>query len=535
MPTIKPKCPHCSAITIVKSEEDLRPIGLQLIVYKLECGHSITEATVEVPVTNVNVIDESYNGYGGFRAFPYQIEGIEFIERSNFNALCADEMGLGKTPTGLLTYKRNKKNLTPTIVICKSSLHINWTREYCRWVLEIDPTDSEQVKSVNPFDLPFIHPSGEMGLPPGFNFYLVSMDMLAKKPVAESIKKMGVKLLIVDECHNFKDTSSKRTIALMEIAQTIPHKIMLSGTPLMNKTLEYFPILNIIKPHHFPTKKSFAGKFLDWDWQSKKWLGFTKYGKQQFFNLTKDYIIRRESKEVQKDLPEIFIQKHYAAEFDKSLAKQYNKLADELENAINDRRTRTANAVEILGIMSNMRHLTGLMKVTAILEHVREFLESTDEKITIGIHHVLVRNMLMAGLAEYNPIEISGADNGASKDIKLQEFKKPENRVLIANILAGGEGLNIQFCNNFVIAERQWNPAKEDQFVKRFHRHGQKLTVFGHFIIAADTIDDFFEQLLSFKKNVTTDSVDADFSSDRDFMVELARKVVSTRLRVVGM
>lgn len=534
MPSIKPKCPQCGAITVVTSEESLVPCGLQLVIYKLQCGHSITEELIQTPITEKSVKDLSFNGYGNFTAFDYQKTGVEFIEKSNFNCLIGDEMGLGKTPQALLAYKRNKANLTPTIVICKSSLHINWAREYMRWVLEIDPTSSEQVANVNPIDIPFIHPTGDMGLPPGFNLYLLSMDMLSKKPIQESIKKLQIKCLIVDECHNFKAISSKRTQALMELCKVIPHKILLSGTPIMNNTLEYFPILNIIKPYHFPEQKYFAERFLEWDWASKKFLGFSKREKDLFFELTKEYILARKTKDVQNDLPEIFITKYYASDFQKDLAKQYNKLADDLEDAINDKRGRAANATDILGIMTNLRHLCGLMKVPAMAEHAIEFLESSDKKICIGIHHKLVRDMLKTSLAAFNPIIISGDDDGASKDRKLQEFAKLENRLLIVNILAGGEGLNIAFCNNFLIGERNWNPAKEDQFVKRFHRYGQKLTVFGAFMIAADTIDDFFEQLVELKRKITTDSVDREFSQDYDFLRDLARKVVSTRLRVVG-
>ncbi len=477
--------------------------------------------------------EHSFTGFG-VKAFDYQKIGIEFIENSNFNCLLADEMGLGKTPQALLAYKRNKEALSPCLLISKSSLHINWVREYMKWVLELDVSDPKCLNNIDASQLPFVHSEGSLPVLKGFNFYLLSMDMLSKKTVLESVKAMGFKSIIIDECHNFNSESSKRTESIRKIRPLVPHLIALSGTPILNRTAEYFPILNLLKPNHYPERKQFLNRYLDFSYTLKKFLGFTYGGKERFFRESKSFILRREVKDVQKDLPEVFYQKHYVADFEKTYVKQYNKLTDELEELMHDRKGRANDAITLLGILANLRHLTGLMKIQGTIEHIKEFLENTDEKITIGIHHELVRSMLMSGLSEYNPIEISGADNGFQKDDKITLFKTAERRVLIANILAGGEGLNLQFCNNCIIVERQWNPGKEDQFIKRFHRHGQMKSVFVSSIIAADTIDDFFEQLIELKRNIVTDTTNQNFEADHTLIHELAKRVVSTRLKYTG-
>ena len=60
----------------------------------------------------------------------YQLEAVRDIERRfNMRSLIADEMGLGKTFTSLLTLQRNKRILSPALVICPAPLKWNWQRE----------------------------------------------------------------------------------------------------------------------------------------------------------------------------------------------------------------------------------------------------------------------------------------------------------------------------------------------------------------------------------------------------------------------
>jgi hypothetical protein len=61
---------------------------------------------------------------------------------------------------------------------------------------------------------------------------------------------------------------------------------MLSGTPVVNRLFEYFPVLNIIKPAHFSNIKSFAARWVDYDPRTKKWLGLKPYAKNAFFEMT---------------------------------------------------------------------------------------------------------------------------------------------------------------------------------------------------------------------------------------------------------
>ena len=55
-----------------------------------------------------------------------------------------------------------------------------------------------------------------------------------------------------------------------------------------------------------------------------------------------------------------------------------------------------------------------------------------------------------------------------------------QQSVLLAQIEAGGVGINMQATSVVIIAEPQWKPSTEDQAVARAHRMSQVRTVQGH-------------------------------------------------------
>jgi hypothetical protein len=72
-------------------------------------------------------------------------------------------------------------------------------------------------------------------------------------------------------------------------------------------------------------------------------------------------------------------------------------------------------------------------------------------------------------------------------------------RVFVANILAGGVGLNLTAARQVVFNDLDWVPANHWQAEDRAYRIGQQGTVNVNYLVAAGTIDEFVSTLLEAK------------------------------------
>lgn len=70
---------------------------------------------------------------------------------------------------------------------------------------------------------------------------------------------------------------------------------------------------------------------------------------------------------------------------------------------------------------------------------------------------------------------------------------------MIAQIEAGGVGINLQSASSVIIMEPQLKPTTEWQAIKRVHRMGQSRRVIVHRLLARNTVDERIYELLGDK------------------------------------
>jgi SWI/SNF-related matrix-associated actin-dependent regulator 1 of chromatin subfamily A len=514
---IKFKCPVCEKPT---EEKERYSFGSSVLI-SLKCGHSI-------PADNLKSADNRYE----FKSTddkslrPYQIEGIKFAEESNVRCLIADEQGLGKTVQSLGVLRLHPE-LTPAVIVTKTTIKRQWYFEVHRWAAECN------------YRIQVIQSKKERAIP-GLDVYIISWD-LAKNEGIFSLVKDDLKTLILDECQQIKNHLSDRAKAIQDLAANIPHVMATSGTPIKNNAGEYFTILNILQPARFPTYQGYINKYCDAyeSMYSQKIGGLAN--PEQFYDDTKDFIIRRLRKEVAPEIPEVDRQ-FFHVEFNKSFHNAYREGLKELEELMYSEEDSMTMATQKIAIMTKLRKITGLSKVPDCIDFVEEFLENEpDRKLVIFAHHhdvvnllVIQINKMLEAIGAQPVLNLTAALDGNKRAEIVEKFKSNrDRRIMIASTLSAGEGLNLQFCSRAIMLERQWNPANEEQAEGRFARIGQTDNIVMTYMIALGTIDEYFTELVEAKRAIVANTLDKKEMTwnEEGLMKELAETLVSKGMK----
>lgn len=458
----------------------------------LSCGHTLINDKTEVEKVDYS----DFESEDGRKLYPFQIAGCKFAERANFSCLIADEMGLGKTVQALAILKKHS-NLLPALVLTKTSLKYQWFCEVVRWT-GLVPQIIEGSDKPSPL----------------FKIFIISVDTLRN---LDWLDDWSVKTVILDECQSIKNISSKRTFHVRKLCEKADYKIALSGTPIKNKINEYFPILNILRPEIFYSPENFERTWVGSYFNGRKTVSGKLIDPARFKERTKDFIIRRERLEVLPDLPKINRSFHYT-ELSNETEKQYKRLVKQFVEFSDEHGGNTGgrNAGETLAYLTKMRHCVGLAKIKPTVEFIEEFLTDTDRKLTVFVHHQDVGMALKHSLTNYcnendleTPLNLTSDLNPESRQNVITDFKNnPKRRLMIASTLASGEGLNLQFCSDCIMVERQWNPANEEQAEGRFSRIGSIAeSISATYMTAIGTIDEWFMKLVEAKRKIISEGM----------------------------
>lgn len=480
---LKPKCAICNKDAIEVSRADFGDTKM----ISLACGHSQFEDVI-ASADYDSIISED-----GRKLMPYQITGVQFLEAANGRALLGDEPGLGKTVQTAALLKLHLKDLTPAAIITKPALLQQWMFEMFRWV---GTKRVQIIKSAKEFAVP------------GMDIYITTYDMLKDDKIFEWVE---LKTLVLDECQAIKNHLTGRAKSVQKIGIKCEHIIGLSGTPIKNHAGEYFTILNLLQPTRFPNQARYLRDYCDTyesAWGVK--VGGLKRP-DDFHEDTRDFIIRRTKSEVLPDLPALS-RNLYHVELSKKVSNAYENALKELEALVY---AEAEDMPAAIAIMTKMRKLTGISKVTECVDFVTEHLLNTDRKIVVFAHHHTVVNLLIDNLNSwlkdggFEPcLNLNSSLDSTARADLCHKFQHSNHRVLIASTLAAGEGLNLQFCADAVMLERQWNPANEEQAEARFHRFGQKNPVTITYMLASETIDEYFTELVEQKRAIVASTLD---------------------------
>ena len=455
--------------------------------------------------------------------YPYQREGICFgLDKKKI--LIGDEPGLGKTLQSIGIV--DTANAYPALVICPSSLKINWQREFERFTDKKALVLDNSSRTAWPYFL-------QMGM---FHVAIVNYESLRKyfvwdihrmsKRVPFRLKDVvfndAIKVfrsVIIDESHRVKDPGAQQTIFTRGIAEGKPWRILLSGTPVVNRAEDLVAQLSIMG-----RLQEFGGraKFLA-DYGENENLGELS---RQLYDRC---MIRREKAKVLTQLPDKTRTDLYV---DISNRDEYQLAQADLAEYLRqytvctDRDIRRKMRMEALVKFMTLRSLSAKGKVKQAIDFIRVFLDSGKPLILFCSYHEIVDELCKAFP---KAVRITGRDNATTKQAAVDAFQRGDAKLIICSIKAAGVGLTLTASSNVAFVEFPWTYADCCQCEDRAHRIGQRDNVTCYYLIGRGTIDTALYNIIHRKKSIANQimATDDDIPTDEMYFNELASMILN--------
>ena len=504
-------------------------VDLERMIYQIQQFENINwlsgnekreeEAVYDIPELPELVIPHNLK----IQPYPYQLKGIaRGLELKRF--MNCDEPGLGKTLQSIATI--NIAGAFPCLVICPSSLKINWMREWEKFTDKKAMILTDKVRDTWTFFF-------QTGM---HQVFIVNYESLKKYFVQRIKKSEGwtlrdvefrnsinlFKSVIIDESHRCKSASTQQAKFCKGICTGKEWIIELTGTPVVNRPKDLIPQLAILnRMEDFGGYKPFVNRYCSGQREASNL-------KELNFNLWKYCMFRREKSLVLTDLPdkirqvntcEITNRKEYVdAERDLIMYLQKYKDAD-------DEKIEKALRGEVMVRINILRQISARGKVRDVIEFVKDFRENGKKIILFCSLHEVVDQ-----LKRYFPtaVSVTGRDSQDEKQRAVDAFQNnPKADIIICSIKAAGVGLTLTASSNVAFVEFPWTYADCCQCEDRAHRIGQKDSVTCYYFLGRRTIDEKVYRIIQEKKNIAN-AVTGSTEDIEENIVDMVARIFDT-------
>jgi len=461
--------------------------------------------------------------------FPYQSKGVAFVDAKKGRALIADSMGLGKTAQALAWLQKHPE-VRPALIIVPASLKLNWKREAHMWM------DNPNTQVI----------SGKLKVPLVGEIIIINYDLLPNKTKkvlvmekgfevekvielkgtgwVDRLKDHNFKCAIFDEIHMLKSNKARRTKAAKKIIKSIPCVLGLSGTPIVNRPVEFYNIINMIDPTLFPDYWKYAKRYcgakhngFGWDFNG------SSNTKELHDILTSSIMLRRKKSEVLKELPDKIhsftplsldnIEEYHAAERDFIVWLKATRGKEAAEKA---------SGAETLTKMEVLKQLAVKGKMKQAIDWIENFLENGEKLIVMATHKFVIDELMNTFKGA---VKVDGSVSGPNRQLAVDKFQNDDaTRLFVGNIKAAGVGLTLTAASTVAFLELPWTPGDLTQAADRAHRIGQKNTVNIQYLLAQNTIEEEIAELLDEKRKVLDAVLDGEDSNESTLLVALMNK-----------
>ena len=423
--------------------------------------------------------------------YTFQVKGVRFIKNNHARCLVADDMGIGKTYQTIIHLALHPSHRS-AIIICPAGLKLHWQRELWHHArLESQVLDGRT---------PHHHTHG--------NIWIINYDILHYW--LPWLLDRHARIIIPDECQRLINRSSKRSQAFTTLAEPCPHIIGLSGTPIVNRPIEFFPILHAIAPKVFPSYTQYAFRFCNPRLRHGQWDMSGATNLTELHDLVAPLMIRRMKEDVLDELPCTITTTLPIA---LSNQKEYDAVEDDFVKWLRENggvaALKTASRAQAFVKMGILRRLAAAGKMSAIEEWIEDFLNDTNQKLVVFTWHNDTINRLMEKFGK-QAVMINGSVPPNKRQGIVDKFQcSPDCRIFFGNLKAAGEGITLTAAATVCNTELGWNPATHDQAIDRLIRIGQKSKVVESFyFIGRGTVEEKILALHETKRQVIAKILD---------------------------
>lgn len=473
-----------------------------------------TDADIDIPAPD------------GFSYLGYQKAGVQFMStryvKPQAGVYLGDEMGLGKTiqAIGLINFDTRIQRV---LIICTSATKYNWFKELRKWLvrkpaLTIGVAEGKTFPST---DIVIINYDILHNFEKSLSFYwdLIVVDeaqylcnpkikrtkcVFGYKPKRNDIKKL------MEERDCDKETATR---ILRKSPMNARRKLAMSGTPMVNRVKDFFPVLNWLDPETWNDEFTFMRRYAagnrdehgHWDFNGSSHTDELKR------RLRSTLLLRRMKKDVWQDMP---LKLRKVVEIPNTLetsaaikaeSEKFDTFRDQLEGMmlaaelakISDSKADYKTAVAALnqGVkfafdeMATVRHETALAKLPAVIAGLREILDADpDHKLIVFAHH---RDVLLTLQKEFPDCAIViGGQDAREKARQVERFQTDRKvNPFFGGLRAAAEGITLTASSHVIFIEEDWTPSRMTQAEDRAHRIGQHDNVLVEHWVLANSID----------------------------------------------
>lgn len=446
---------------------------------------------------------------------------LRTLEQYKMGGILADDMGLGKTIQLLaviLSYvQKNKGNVKPSIIICPSSLALNWYNE----IQKFTPTLKALVISDD-----YLERKRKIEEIGKYQVIITSYDSLKRD--IDLYENYCFKYVVADEAQYIKNNNTKNSKAIKTInAET---KFALTGTPIENSLSELWSIFDFIMPGYLYKYKKFKELYETPIIKEQNEDVMNKLKKQ-----IEPFVLRRTKGEVLTELP------------DKTVTILNNEMSEEQYNIymsyMAQARKEIMSQIDINGFeKSQIKILSLLMRLRQICCHPKLFLreyEGESSKLNqcieiiqdavLGGHKILLFSSYtsMFEIIEeklknigVKYLKLTGQTKVGERIELVDKFNTDENiKVFLISLKAGGTGLNLTGADMVIHYDPWWNLSAENQATDRTYRIGQKRNVQVYKLITKNSIEEKIYELQQKKAKL----IDNMLSTDATFINKLSK------------